>query len=79
VVSLTLRKLVVVNGATPTWVVERAGRPIGLLAKIPNGPHHRHPWRAWAGVGDAAAFLGAFWTGRAAALAAVERRARWER
>lgn len=53
------------------WVVLVEGREVGFLTRFANSRTETHPWKAFAGIGPEARFLGAFYDGLAAAITTV--------
>ncbi len=54
------------------WHYQRSRNvPIGMLEKYRNNRSETHPWKAFAGIGMKARYIGAFYDGREAALEAV--------
>ncbi len=56
------------------YVLRRNGRDVGQIDRPPNSNTDRNAWRAYAGIGYAARFIGHAWS-KAAAAAMVEREA----
>jgi hypothetical protein len=46
------------------WLVKRGETILGMLEKYKDSKSYYHPWKAWAGHGMTARFLGAFYEPR---------------
>ena len=58
------------SGSPAMFVVKLDGAEIGLLEKYRDTRTDKHPWKAFAGIGHAARFLGAWYEGAAGRIRA---------